>query len=152
MARTALMPDLDWLSEVPDEWEPPGELLKPSSSVEANLAIRMLSCDYLGHEVRVLLGRFIAEHSLFTLWFLREVKTPQRGLKEAAILAGLPLEQNRAVYETWKRFENVSAMQEADEILRERRQAAREELSAALRAGIATLSQARKANPEPDIQ
>lgn len=146
------MPDLGWLSEVPDEWEPPGELLEPSSSVEANLAIRMLSCDYLGHEVRVLLGRFIAEHSLFTLWFLREVKTVQHGLKEAAALAGLPLEQNRAVYEAWKRFEDVSAMQAAEELLGEMRQAAREGLAAALRAGIAALSRARKANPEPEIQ
>ncbi|MER5336943.1 hypothetical protein [Micromonospora sp. NPDC002717] len=137
------MPDFDWLSEVPDEWEPPSELLEPSRSVEANLAIRMLSCDYLGHEVRVLLGRFIAEHSLFTLWFLKEGKTSQHGLKEAATLAGLPLEQTRAVYEAWRRFDEVSAMKEADAILGERRQAAREELSAALQAGIATLSRAR---------
>lgn len=142
------MPDFDWLSEVPDEWEPPGELLEPSRSVEANVAIRMLSCDYLGHEVRVLLGGFIAEHSLFALWFLRERKASWHGLKEVAVLAGLPLEQTRTVYEAWRRFDEVSAMQEADAILGERLQAAREELSTALQVGIATLSRARIANPE----
>ncbi|MEW2445874.1 hypothetical protein [Micromonospora marina] len=142
------MADFDWLSEVPDEWEPPGELLEPSKSVETNLAIRMLSCDYLGHEVLVLLGRFIAENSLFTLWFLKEGKASQRGLKETAILAGLPLEQTRVVYEAWRRFEEVSDMQEADAILGERRRAAQVELSAALQAGIETLSRARMANPE----
>ncbi|MDG4802940.1 hypothetical protein [Micromonospora sp. WMMD980] len=142
------MADFDWLSELPDEWKPPGELLEPSKSVEANLAIRMLSCDYLGHEVLVLLGRFIAEHSLFTLWFLKEGKALQRGLKETAILAGLPLEQTRAVYEAWRRFEEISDMQEADAILGERRRAAQEELSSALQAGVETLSLARIANPE----
>lgn len=142
------MDDFDWLSEVLDEWEPPGELLEPSRSVVANLAIRMLSCDYLGHEVLVLLGRFIAEHSLFTLWFLKEGKASQRGLKEAAILAGLPRRQTRVVYEAWRRFEEVSDMQEADAVLAERRRVAQEELSVALQAGIATLSRARIVDSE----
>jgi len=84
------MPDFDWILELPDGWEPPDELRTPSMSIEANLAIRMLSCDYLGHEVRVLLGRFITEHSLFTLWYLREAKSSRYGLKETLMLGGLP--------------------------------------------------------------
>jgi|HigsolmetaAR206D_1030411.scaffolds.fasta_scaffold01205_14 hypothetical protein len=146
------MPDFDWILELPDGWEPPDELRTPSMSIEANLAIRMLSCDYLGHEVRVLLGRFITEHSLFTLWYLREAKSSRYGLKETLMLGGLPREQTRVVYEAWKRFDEISAMRAENSVIGERRRVARKELAAALQAGIANLSRVRMANPEQGVQ
>jgi hypothetical protein len=100
------MPEgLEWWNELPDEWELPDELLEPARSPERNLAIKMLACDVLGLDVGVLVGRFVTEQSLFTIWFLREVKgSPGRGEK-AAILSGLSLDWTRQVYEAWKRFE-----------------------------------------------
>lgn len=89
---------------MPDEWELPDELLRPSSSVEMNLAIAMLSCDSLGHEARTLVGRFVSENSLYALWFLKFGKRGAVNVTEALRLAGVPMEQAGQIYPYWSRF------------------------------------------------
>ncbi|GAA3435188.1 hypothetical protein [Kutzneria kofuensis] len=132
------MSAFEWIDEIPDGWEPPVDLLGPSQDVVANLAIKMLTCDYLGHQVLVLVGRFIAEHSLFTMWFLREGKAAV-GAREALLLTLLPMEQVRIVYEAWQYFERVPVVANSDEEavrLGERRGQARLGLENALQSAI----------------
>jgi len=62
----------DWLDEVPDDWVPPEDLSGPTGSVDTDLAIRLLSCEILGPEVRAAVGRFVTEQAQYLLWFLTE--------------------------------------------------------------------------------
>jgi hypothetical protein len=96
-----------WLREVRQDWEVPEELLTPATAIESNLAIRILSCDVVGHEVRVLLGHFIAEQSLFTIWFLQEVKNTSVDSEEAILMTGFGDEQTMLVYDAWKKLESA---------------------------------------------
>ncbi len=131
---------------MPGEWEPPADLCKPTRYPEANLAIRLLSCEILGHEVYVSLGRFITEHSLYTIWFMHEVKGAGQGIKESMLLAEVPLEQTRIVYEAWKEFERIDELDAPNEVLRERRRAVAAELAGALKSAAATLVRIREEN------
>lgn len=134
----------EWLSELPEEWQPPPELQSPTNSAEANLAIKILSCGILGHEVVSALGRYITENARFTIWFLRDVKGSDRGMKELALLVEVPSEQTRIVYEAWKRFEAVDAMKAPDEVLRARRVTTQAALAVALRRAAETLASVRE--------
>ncbi|WP_162906971.1 hypothetical protein [Allorhizocola rhizosphaerae] len=129
----------EWLDDVPDEWEAPEELRRPTRFPHANLAIRMLSCEYLSHENRVLLGRFISEYSLFQMWYLDERKESGGDPKEAALLAQVPMNQTRLVYEAWKQLENAEGAQLKD--------AAQAALADALWEAVAGLAHAREATP-----
>jgi hypothetical protein len=135
------MSAFEWLNDIPDEWEPPEELLEPTGDIVANLAIKMLRCEFLGHRVRILLGQFIAEQSLFTVWFLSERKHGA-GAKEAVELTLVPSEQVRVVYEAWQRFDGVPTTADTREELTklgDRRAEARTELENALRTAIDAL-------------
>jgi hypothetical protein len=131
------MAAFEWLDDVPDEWEPPIDLLEPSRDPIANLAIKMLSCDHLGHRALALVGQFVAEHSLFTLWFLDEGKS-KLSAKESLLLTLVPMEQARVVYEAWLRFDGVPlAVGQLDAAeLGARRAIACEELEKALQGAI----------------
>jgi hypothetical protein len=64
----------DWLADMSDEWEIPGELEEPTGFPEANMAIKILSCEILGHDVRAAVGRFVTAQALSTICFLEGVK------------------------------------------------------------------------------
>src|SRR5262245_58287676 len=94
-----LPPGWEWLDDLPDEWEPPAELREPTPLPHTNLAIKIMSCDFISHEACAALGRFVTEHALFTMWYVRSVKHSGRWTgKQAAILADIPYEQTRVVY------------------------------------------------------
>lgn len=121
----------DWLDELPI-WEPPEELRGPVRPVAVNLAIMMLSCDILSNEVRALVGGFVAEYSLYNLWFLRDAKTSGRDTRELARFSGLAREQTRLVYESWRKFQDATSSQGEDSEVRKSIQLRSQELSEAL--------------------
>lgn len=133
----------EWFDELPEEWEPPEELLSPSNSPEHNLAILMLSCDVLGRDVCALIGRFITEQSLFTLWFLRDVKRSGRDLKEAALISGIGHHWTRQVYEAWMRFYSSTKTEGPNEGVRTLIVEARAELAKALQNAVDALAAVR---------
>jgi hypothetical protein len=139
-----LPPGWEWLDELPDEWEPPAELGVPTSVTHTNLAIKIMSCDFIGHETSAAVGRFVTEHALFTMWYVREVKqSGQWTGKQAGILAGIPSEQTRVVYEAWKAFDDVALHTAPSENLRERRAATQAALATALNSAATTLADTR---------
>jgi hypothetical protein len=104
----------EWIYELPDEWKPPQELEAPTFDPGANLAIRLLSEEGIGHEVRALIGQWIAERSLLTLWFLRDMGGERGNLRLEAELATLDNAHQHAVYDAWtSRSGLAEALQEA---------------------------------------
>jgi hypothetical protein len=103
-----------WLDELPDEWRPPQELEAPTSDPGANLAIRLLSDERLGHDVRVLLGQWIAERSLLTLWVMGDSGGEWVNLRLETEMAILDNAHQHAVYDAWtSRSGLAEALQEA---------------------------------------
>ena len=90
-----------------DDWDPPDELMRPTRYPSDNLAIIMLTCETLGHDIRVLLGQFITEQSRLNIWFLEEVKGSGKSVDETLRLTTFGDEQTRLVYEAWKGFERA---------------------------------------------
>ncbi|GAA3681638.1 hypothetical protein GCM10022267_80530 [Lentzea roselyniae] len=90
----------EWVDELPDEWRPPQELEAPTNDPGTNLAIRLLSDDKtVGHNVRVLVGQWIAERSLLTLWFLGDMGGARGRIRLEAELAALDSNLQHAVYD-----------------------------------------------------
>ncbi|MBT2472107.1 hypothetical protein J7E97_30660 [Streptomyces sp. ISL-66] len=98
----SLPPSWGWLDGIPDEWEPPEELLTPSSSIENNLAIKILSSELVGAKISEWTGRFVVEQSLLSAW-LHQAK--QGDAEMAMRLSGEALQQTRLVFEAWKPLE-----------------------------------------------
>ncbi|MGW6930033.1 hypothetical protein ACWGE0_08160 [Lentzea sp. NPDC054927] len=104
----------EWLNELPEEWKPPQELEVPTSDPGANLAIRLLSDERVHHDVRVLLGQWITERSLLTLWFMGDSGGEWVNLRREAELAILDNTHQHAVYDAWtSRSGLAEALQEA---------------------------------------
>lgn len=122
-----------------DYWEPPAELLGPVQSIESNLAILILSSPTVGHEALVLLGRFISEQSLFTLWFLKDVKGSNRELADVLNLTTFGEAQTKVVYDAWKEYERAIKLR----LGREKVIAAEEKLVEALRSAVDALVKVR---------
>jgi len=125
-----------WLEDLPDEWEAPAELGAPTPYPEVNLAIKLLSCEFLGFEVRVAIGRFVSEEALYDLWFLENLGTAGWGARQSALLREVPMEQTRIVYEAWNRLDQVGEMNAPNAELRDRRAAASTQLMAALERAV----------------
>ncbi|GLW58990.1 hypothetical protein Kpho01_70000 [Kitasatospora phosalacinea] len=106
----SLPPNWGWLDGIPDEWEPPEELLTPSNSIENNLAIKILSSELVGAEISEWTGRFVVEQSLVLAW-LHQAK--QGDAEMAMRLSGEALEQTRLVFEAWKPLETLLSPQSA---------------------------------------
>ncbi|MEW2417717.1 hypothetical protein AB0953_28905 [Streptomyces sp. NPDC046866] len=100
----SIPPSWGWLDEVPDEWDPPEELLAPSNSIENNLAIKILSCEVVGAEISEWTGRFVMEQSIHSAWLY---KVKQSDAERAVRLSGAALEQTRLVFEAWKPLELI---------------------------------------------
>lgn len=125
-------------------WELPEELQAPVRHASSNLAIRMLSCPTIGHDVLTLLGQFITEQSLMNIWFLEDVKGSDRGLEEVLSLTEFGEKQTRLVYEAWKNYQ-ISISDERLDGKRERIVACSEALVGALENAIAALLNIRGA-------
>ncbi|QKW35812.1 hypothetical protein HUT06_18680 [Actinomadura sp. NAK00032] len=103
MAENSNYPDgWEWLGDLPDEWEPPSEFFQPSSTIEYNLAIRMLAWDFLGRDFSAIIGRFITESSLFKLWYSQLIKGSRRSPKEQAALALAAWECTHRCSDAWQ--------------------------------------------------
>ncbi|WP_410606191.1 hypothetical protein [Amycolatopsis sp. lyj-109] len=97
-----LPPGWAWIEDA-DHWDAPEELQKPVPSLNINLAIRMLSRGSLGNEFNVLVGQFISESQMFTMWF-RESK----GGHDPRELGRHLIEGNRRTrraYEAWRNLD-----------------------------------------------
>jgi len=99
---------------------------------------------------QLLVGQFVAEQSLFTMWFLRADK---KGVdaRRALLLTLVPMEQARVVYEAWLRFDSVPiatrSLDEARE-MGERRAEAGAGLEKALGSAIDVLRRAAGGDPQ----
>lgn len=133
----------EWLDDLPDEWEYPPELEAPTPFPETNLVIKIVSCKYIGHDVRAAVGRFVSEHAIYTIW-LTEVKGSGGTAKDMAVLGNIQQEQTRRAYEAWKAFDDVSGLSAPNEVLRERRTTAAATLAAVLTDGADTLARVRE--------
>lgn len=131
--------------DLPDEWQWPPEIDVPTPYPETNLAIKILSCEFIGHDVQAAVGRFVTEQALYMIWYVREVK--QSGFwtaNETAILGNIPIEQTRRAYEAWKAFDAISGLSAPDDVLGEQRVAAAAALTRTLNNSAATLVQTRE--------
>lgn len=122
----------EWLDDVPNEWEAPPELQNPTPYLEVNLAIRLLSCDFLGFDVRVEIGRFVTEEALYDIWFVENVQSAGWEMKRTALLREVPVEQARIVYGAWTVLDSVNELDAPDGVLLERRKTATAALKVAL--------------------
>lgn len=129
-------PGWEWLDDLPDEWEAPSDLQSPTPYPEVNLAIQLLSCEFLRFEVRVEIGRFVTEEALYDMWFIENFKTAGWGMKKSAQLREVPMEQTRTVYEAWKAFDAVGKLQASNDVLREQRVSAMAALRVALQEAV----------------
>ena len=116
---------------MPEEWEWPPELDAPTSFPEINLAIRILSCDYVGYRVLIALGRYISENASYMMW-VAKVKGSGATAKDVAILGHIQLEQARRIYEAWRAFEELDRLDAPNEVVGERRSVAGDALAAVL--------------------
>jgi hypothetical protein len=122
----------EWLDDLPDEWEAPPDLQSPTAYPEVNLVIQLLSCEFLGFEVRAAIGHFVAEEALYDMWFVENVETAGWEMKKSALLREVPMEQTRIVYEAWKALDAVGELDAPNDVLLERRVTATAALRAAL--------------------
>jgi hypothetical protein len=125
-------PGWEWLDDLPDEWEAPPDLQIPTPYPEVNLMIRILSCEFLGFDVRAAIGRFVAEEALYDMWFVANIETADWEMRKSALLREVPMEQTRIVYKAWKVLDAVSELDAPNNVLLERRVAATAALTAAL--------------------
>ncbi|MBT3073555.1 MULTISPECIES: hypothetical protein [Streptomyces] len=127
----------EWLDEPREQWTVPDSLRGPAASTQSNLAIAMLSCDFLGHEIVALVGRFIAEHSLLYL------RPPGKGLgfREQALLADVLTRHTRRTFEAWERFKSSAEGDGPDEEIRRDIEASREVLKNELNSAISAFEE-----------
>ena len=124
----------EWLDEPRERWETPDLLRGPATSAPTNLAIVMLSCDFLGHELSALVGRFVTEYALFYL------RPPGRGLsfRDQAQISDVLTKHTRCIFEAWERFrtgaEQNSPADEIRRLMQENREALANELNEAISA------------------
>jgi hypothetical protein len=97
----SMPPGWEWLKDA-DYWEEPEELEKPVTSVDINLAIKMLSRDSLGNEFNVLVGQFISESELFNMWFQRTKGGGGRNTPRLLIASN---QWTKRVYEAWRNLD-----------------------------------------------
>ncbi|MFG2976131.1 hypothetical protein ACGFYY_24525 [Streptomyces sp. NPDC048331] len=98
-----------------EKWVVPDSLRGPVRQVPTNLAIRMLSCELLDHEVKALVGQFIAEASLC---YLRPVEAPMNFDRQARFGDALR-GSTRIVYEGWEEFRTAIEGEGCPEEVRE---------------------------------
>ncbi|MFG1609856.1 hypothetical protein [Actinoplanes sp. NPDC049265] len=119
--------------DLPEEWEPPEELMSPTPYAEVNLSIRLLSCDFLNFQVRDAIGRFVSEEALYDVWFLENVENSGWGTRKTAILREFPMERTRDVYEAWLKLDGINELNVPAEQEYDLRMTAMANLEAALR-------------------
>jgi len=125
-------PGWEWLDDLPDEWEAPSDLQGPTPYPEVNLTIQLLSCEFLGFDVRVAIGRFVTQEALYDMWFIENVESAGWGMKKAAQLREVPMEQTRVIYEAWRVLDSISTLEAPNDVLLEQRVSATAALRAAL--------------------
>ncbi|MFI7664837.1 hypothetical protein [Nocardia sp. NPDC049526] len=64
----------NWIHDLPD-WELPEELEGPTRTTANNIAIKLLSCGFLGLDINVLIGNYISETALFNIWYSTNAKS-----------------------------------------------------------------------------
>ncbi|MEV7773310.1 hypothetical protein [Kitasatospora sp. NPDC086791] len=105
-------------------WIVPDSLRGPVRQVPTNLAIQMLSCELLDHEIKALLGEFIAEASRC---HLRPMEAPMNFDRQARF-GGVLREATRIVYEGWEDFRAAIESGGRSEDVREAIQESRDSL------------------------
>lgn len=121
----------------------PAELDVPTPFLEANLAIKILSCEYVGHDVVEALGRYFSEYARSSTWAARAKWSGP--MPNIAALEHIQLAQVRRAYEAWKAFEDLDRLDAPADLLGERRLAARKALAAALIESADALARTREA-------
>ncbi|MCA2213466.1 hypothetical protein [Jidongwangia harbinensis] len=136
------------MDDIPDEWEAPIDLQTPTPYPEVNIAIKLLSCDFLGFEVRVAVGRFVREEAQYDIWYLKNAASAGWDDRKLALLREVPMEQTRDVYEVWKRLEDLDTLNLPNSELRERRTVATAEIVIALERAADTFLRTRDGTVE----
>ncbi|MFD0631730.1 hypothetical protein [Catenulispora yoronensis] len=131
---------------MPDEWEAPLDIQKPTPYPEVNISIRLLSCEYLDFETRAAVGRFVSAEAEYDIWYLGNVKSAGWEMVKSAHLREIPMEQTRLVYEAWRVFEEIDYTRDPRDVVRERRRMALAGLQAALQEAVDSFHRARREN------
>jgi hypothetical protein len=58
----------EFLSDMPDAWEPPEELRKSGRSPMLNLVIEVISSAFIGNDILRAAGEVLAEYAAFSEW------------------------------------------------------------------------------------
>ena len=132
-----------WLNDLPDAWVAPDEIRKPTRYPDTNLAIQLLSCEFLRHEIILLVGQFITQNANYQLWLSSD---PILGLgpKENAVLVEIPIGQTKIVYEAWKRLDDIRFSNEPNNVQSELRSVGQDNLETALFSAVETLADVRE--------
>jgi hypothetical protein len=86
---------LDWILDLPRDWERPAELRSPTKSTELNLAIVMLGSESIGNDCIELVGEFLVQVSGFNTWVGSTVK---------GIVYIFQQDSVQEVYDAWKSY------------------------------------------------
>ncbi|MFD7454232.1 hypothetical protein [Kitasatospora sp. NPDC059827] len=122
----------EWLDEPRERWDVPDSLRGPAPSAPLNLAVAMLSCEFLGHELCVLVGRFVTENAQLYL------RPPGKGLtfREQSLISNVLTRHTRRTFEAWERFrlseEREGPAHEVRRLLQENRELLASELNEAI--------------------
>ncbi|GAB1644303.1 hypothetical protein KRMM14A1259_47260 [Krasilnikovia sp. MM14-A1259] len=136
----------EWLDDLPDEWEAPPDLQIPTPYPEVNLAIRLLSCEFLDFGIRAAIGRFITEEALYDLWFVDHLESAGWDARRSALLREVPMEHTRTVYEAWKELDSINQLDAPNAVLLNRRREAITALGAALHVAVEGFVRTRRDN------
>ncbi|MBB6036599.1 hypothetical protein [Phytomonospora endophytica] len=69
-----------------------------------NLVIQLLSCELLGYDVHLAVGRYVAEQALFAAWFHGDAKASSVEALEMLHLLAFAQSQTARVFDAWSRF------------------------------------------------
>ncbi|MFF1609207.1 hypothetical protein ACFVYA_15610 [Amycolatopsis sp. NPDC058278] len=96
-------PGWEWIEDA-EHWDAPEGLRRPVSSVDINLAIRMLSRGTLGNDFNILAGQFISESELFNIW-VGATKGTNLDPRELGRHLTEMNQRTRRVYEAWRNLD-----------------------------------------------
>ncbi|MFY1697852.1 MULTISPECIES: hypothetical protein [unclassified Solwaraspora] len=98
--------DLDWLDDLPKEWEMPQELRAPTGVPFVNFAIVVLSSDRTSNAIVLAVAELLAAKERFSIWCMTKGKEAlgERRLLEFSLTANDLL---RECWEAWLEYSLV---------------------------------------------
>jgi hypothetical protein len=139
--------DWQWLYDLDGgaDGDPPPT--SPMDNLERDLPIALLSCNLLGADTQIELGRLMTELGLYTLWFLEHGKRGGWGIHETVLLMSYPHDRYRMVWDAWIDFKALDDFDGPPEVEKQRRDAATDRITALLQQAMADIRYVRENLP-----